>query len=107
MLKKKTPKTIDARLKLTSQGETFTLGCVYRNLKQPEYDALVESATSKYPDSKEHQNAAVVAGLLDSWESEYDLSVEGLVEAEADRPMLIMALLSGFFTARQVERVKN
>ncbi len=107
MLKKKTPETIAATLTLEAQGEKFKLPLVYRNLKPAAYDTLVEESVKAADGDKERQNALVVFGLIESWESEYDLSVEGLIEAEHDRPYTIMALLGGFFEARQVQRVKN
>lgn len=107
MLKKNTPDTIPATLTLESQGERFKVNVVYNNLKPPAYDELVERAVKEADGEKERQNAIVVLGLIASWESEYELSIEGLMEAESDRPYTILALLGGFFEARQVQRVKN
>lgn len=107
MLKKKTPDTIAVSLTLEAQGEKFKLPMVYNNLNADAYDKLVEASVAAASGDKEKQNALVVLGLINSWESEYDLSVEGLMEAERDRPYTIMALLGGFFEARQVQRVKN
>lgn len=107
MLKKKTPDTIPATLTLESQGEKFKLQLVYNNLKSAAYNELVEKAVAQADGEKEKQNAIVVLGLINSWESEYELSIEGLMEAESDRPYMILALLGGFFEARQVQRVKN
>jgi hypothetical protein len=107
MLKKKTPETIPATLTLEAQGEKFKLPMVYKNLNAVAYDALVESAVAQANGDQRRQNAIVVLGLIESWESEYDLTVDGLLEAEDDRPYTILALLGGFFEARQVQRVKN
>lgn len=107
MLKKKTPETIPATLTLEAQGERFKLTLVYNNLKPDAYDKLVEASVAAADGDKQRQNALVVLGLINSWDAEYDLTIEGLIEAEDDRPYTIMALLGGFFEARQVQRVKN
>lgn len=107
MLKKKTPKTIDATLNLKAQGESFKLRLTYRNIKADEYDKLVAEATEKGDGDSMRANAILADSLITEWESEYEKTVDGLLEANADRPFLILALLGGFFDARAVEKVKN
>lgn len=107
MLKKKTPETIDATLTLTGQGETFKLRLTYRNMKSAEYDEVVKAAAEESPGDAVKANAIVALALIQSWEAEYDLSLEGLLEANDDRPYLVLALIGGFFDARATERVKN
>lgn len=107
MLKKKTPDTIPAMLTLKAQGEEFKLSLTYRNLKQAQYDAAVEKAKADHPGDLIKSNAALALALIVDWGSEYDLTLEGLIEANDDRPYLIATLVGGFFEARAVERVKN
>lgn len=107
MLKKKTPETIATVLRLKGQGEEFSLPVTYRNLKQKEYDALVTQAHADNAGDLIKSNAFVALGLITEWGSEYDLTLEGLIEANDDWPYLLVALVEGFFMARQVERVKN
>lgn len=107
MLKKKTPDTIPAMLNLKSQGEEFKLSLTYRNLKPAEYDEVVAKAKAEHADDLIKSNAAVALALIVDWVAEYELNMEGLIEANDDRPYLIAALIGGFFEARAVERVKN
>ncbi|QYW02486.1 tape measure chaperone [Stenotrophomonas phage Silvanus] len=107
MLKKKTPETIDATLTLQAQGETFKLRLTYRNLKATEYDEIVKKAAEEAEGDSVKANAIVALALIKEWEAEYDLSLEGILEANDDRPYLTLALIGGFFDARATERVKN
>lgn len=117
MLKKNRPLTIPATLKIKSQGETIKFDVEYHNLKQSEWtDFLNERAEEaraylalpldELP-KKKMSIADTVLKIVKSWDSEYELTREGIEEMHDDRPGLVNAIVEGFDLARQAERVKN
>lgn len=102
MLTRKRPESIATKLTVNGQGETFTMNLTYFNRNQDEMEAQLEKV-------KGEENAGILMLLyyVKEWEAEYPLSTEGVIEAEKDRPGLIMAITYGFHKARGVELVKN
>lgn len=99
MLKRQLPATIAAALTIKGQGESFTLDLVYHNRPTDEYNAKIEE--HKLPLGE------LILWLVESWDSEYPLTMEGLNEADTDRPGLLLAILYGFPRSRQVALEKN
>ncbi len=97
MLKKKTPETISAKLTIQSLGETIELPLVYRNVK---FDEYLEK-------SKELTFGDLILWLVQSWESEYPLTLEGITELEVDRPGMLETILTSWIQARKANAVKN
>lgn len=105
MLTKKTPETISETLKLKSMGETIILPIVYNNVDTNSIDS--ENAERKENNLPPYTNEELVVRLVKSWESEYQLTVEDLREAEKARPGLLGHIISGFFMARVTTAEKN
>lgn len=98
MLTKQLRGTLPATLTVNGQGESVVLPLTYHNRRQTELNKFIETTR----DSRE-----IVLYLVESWESEYDLSLDGLAALEDDRPGMILALIEGFHQARKVEAGKN
>jgi hypothetical protein len=116
MLKKNRPLTIPATLTVKSQGELITFDLVYKNLKQSEWmDFLAAQRDTAQavlaPAEGEPAPALSIADTIlkcvESWDSEYPLTREGIEEMHDDRPGLVYAITEGFYEARQAQRVKN
>lgn len=116
MLKRTTPKTINATLTVTGQGETVTLDVTFNNLAKQAYADLIEKTVERVQANVEGKrqdelvaetNAYIVIGLVSNWESEYELKIDDLLEAERDRPGLLLGVIRGFHQAREVAVAKN
>lgn len=100
MLTRKRKDVIPCKLTIISQGDKLTFGVVFKNLKSDEFLALM-------PDDKEWNVPDVILQIVDSWDSEYPLTVDGLKELENDRAGFMLAIIESFHKARGAERVKN
>lgn len=98
MLTKQLKGTLPAALTLTGQGESVTFNVTYHNRRQSELLAELEKA--KDP-------AELVLFLVESMESEYALTPEGIKQLEDDRPGMVLFLIDGFHKARRVGAEKN
>lgn len=98
MLTRNRKETILTALTLIGQGESVTFNITYFNRKQSEVEAKLNDA-GDVPDT--------ILYMVQSWDSEYPLTPEGIMELEGDRPGTIMAVIEGFFAARKVQREKN
>ena len=114
MLTKQRKGTIATLLTIKGQGEEATFKVTYHNRRQSEVQAKLDealAAMSKPDDqiSDDDRNglANVVLFMVESWETEYEVSLVGIKEMEDDRPGLIAGILAGFHDARKVEKVKN
>lgn len=117
MLKKNRPLTIPATLKIKSQGETITFNVEYFNFKQSEWMDFLNAQASEArkvldnaadaPNTSTLSIADTILKIVKSWDSEYELTREGIEEMHDDRPGLVQAIVEGFSMARQAERVKN
>lgn len=92
------PKTIPAKLEITGGGETNTLDLVFHNRKPSELQSKVDELKG----SKEPFLPAMVLFVVQSWDTDYSLGLEGILEAEDERPGLCDAILQGFHKVRQV-----
>ena len=99
MLTKKKALEIPSTLTVTGQGDTIKLKLTYNNLPM---DAVQELL-----DAEDKTVADVVLAVVKEWESEYELSTEGLNELENDRPGMVVALIQGFYDARRMTKAKN
>ncbi len=104
MIKKgNAPKTIPAKLELVGGGETNTLDLVFHNRKPSEIEGKIE----ELKDSKTPFLPSMVLFVVKEWESDYSLSLEGILEAEDERPGLCDAILQGFHKVRRVSLEGN
>lgn len=92
------PRTIPAKLEITGGGETNTLSLTFHNRKPSELQAKID----ELKDSKDPFLPSMVLFVVKEWETDYSLSLEGLQEAEDERPGLCDAILQGFHKVRRV-----
>ncbi|MBV6304938.1 hypothetical protein KVP10_08560 [Candidimonas humi] len=97
------PTTIPARLTIKGAGESNKLELTYFNRKSSEYDdkvaELKESSVPFLP--------SLVVFLVKEWDTDYSLSIEGVLELEDERSGICEAILQGFWQARRIELEKN
>ncbi|MFT0533926.1 hypothetical protein ACMHYJ_14025 [Castellaniella hirudinis] len=92
------PKTIKAKLELAGGGETNTLDLTYHNRKAKEVQDKMESMKK----SKAPFLPTMVLFLVKEWDTDYSLSLEGILELEDERPGICAAILQGFHNNRMV-----
>ncbi|MFA4294440.1 MULTISPECIES: hypothetical protein [Xanthomonas] len=92
------PKKIAAPLKFAGVAEKFQLDVVFINRKPSEVDALIAEGKSV---------SEVILFLLDSWDTDYPLSVEGINELEDDHMGVCQGIIQGYYRARRVDLEKN
>lgn len=97
------PKSIPAKLEITGGGETNTLSITFHNRKPSEFQAKLD----ELKDSKDPFLPSMVLFVTQTWESDYSLSLEGILEAEDERPGLCDAILQGFHKVRRVSLEGN
>lgn len=98
MLTKKRPETLKTNLTIEGQGESLTFPVTYHNRNLKDVDAKVEDGITV---------AALLLYLVAGWESEYELTEDGVTEMELDRPGIAQAIIAGFHKAREVRLVGN
>lgn len=92
------PKTIPATLTIIGQGSTDKLNVTYHNRKQSEITALLEGGASL---------GALIPFLVESWDTDFELTEEGVREFEDEYPGIVDILLTGFHRAHRKEAEKN
>lgn len=93
------PKTLPTTLTITGQGSTDKLDLVYHNRKSSDVEAkLKESGVIL---------AGLVPYLVESWDTDFDLTEEGVLEYEDEYPGITEILIDGFWKARRKELEKN
>ena len=95
----KPPEKIATTLALKGAAEKFKLMVTYHNVGTKALQALFES--------KKETLGSLLLKLIDCWDAEYPLSIEGIEAFEDQRPGIINALLQGYDQARRVELEKN
>ncbi len=99
MLTKKTPEILDTTLTVVGQGGTVKFGVVFFNRTQQQVEEHLKKKGNTLHDH--------ILYLIKSWESEYDLTPDGIKAMENDRPGMCFSLIQGFHKARGVELEKN
>lgn len=94
MLTRKKQLTIADIVKITGQGETIEFPVVFNNVSQQQLEEVTNKA-----DMKPYEPTLLI---VNSWDAEYPLTPEGVLEAEGDRPGLLVAILQQFYSCRQV-----
>lgn len=100
MIKKgNAPKTIPAKLEIVGGGETNTLELTFHNRKPSEIEAKVEELKG----TKDPFLPSMVLFVVKEWpDTDYSLSLEGILEMEDERPGICDAILQGFHKVRRV-----
>lgn len=104
MLKRKTAETLPVTLRLKGQGETVKFNIVFNNLTA---DQLMAKVKEYEATDEENSGLLTVLAIVNSWETEYDLSVAGLKVLEGERPGTTLAILEAYYAARRMTREKN
>jgi hypothetical protein len=92
------PKSLPATLTITGQGSTDKLDVTYHNRKQSEIRERLESGVTM---------ASLIAFLVESWNTDFDLTEEGVREFEDEYPGIVEILFAGFHQTRRKELEKN
>lgn len=92
------PKTLPAKLELIGGGEKTTLSLTFHNRKPSEITAH-EQLTRQ---TEKPFLAEMLFYLIKDWETDYSLSIEGIVDLEDERPGICEAILKGFWEVRKV-----
>lgn len=92
------PKTLQATLTIVGQGSADKLEITYHNRKTSEVQKTLEDGCSL---------GGLVVFLVESWGTDFELTEEGVREAEDEYPGLVDAIITGFHRARRKELEKN
>lgn len=96
--KGKAPATLPATLTITGQGSTDQLNVTYYNRKQTEIQARIDAKVSL---------GALIPYIVESWDTDFDLTEEGVIEFEDEYPGIVEILFTGFHEARRKSIEKN
>jgi hypothetical protein len=109
MLTRQRKGTIATLLTITGQGETVTFEVTYHNRRQSEVEATLNKALAQLENADDPGDGipGVVLSMVESWDSEYPLTIEGIKEMEDDRPGILLGVIKGFHDARKVDKAKN
>jgi hypothetical protein len=99
MLKRNKQLLIPSALTVKGQGETIKFDLVFHNRSSDDLDAKMKEKSNTYGDT--------IMYIVESWDSEYPLTREGLIELDNDRPGILLALLDAYHDARRMHREKN
>lgn len=86
------PKTLPATLTITGQGSTDKLEVVYHNRKTSEVEAKMQEAGESL--------AGLIPYIVESWDTDFPLTEEGVTEFNDEYPGIVVAVISGFWKAR-------
>lgn len=92
------PKTLAVTLTITGQGSTDKLELVYHNRKSSEVRARTEAGDTL---------AGLVPFVVESWDTDFPLTEEGVSDFEDEYPGVLSAVLEGFWKARRKEAEGN
>lgn len=92
------PKTIPTTLTIIGQGSTDKLNVTFHNRKQSEIQEKLDSGLTL---------GGLVPFLVESWDTDFELTEEGVREFEDEYPGIVDILLTGFHRARRKEAEKN
>ncbi len=99
MLTKKRHDTLTLALTVIGQGDKIKFNVVYNNLTKDQLQQLQDKPDVTFGD--------FVIAMVASWECEYDLTIDGLMELESDRSGMLEAIIAGFHEARRMSKTKN
>lgn len=92
------PKTIPAKLEIVGGGETNMMNLTFHNRKPSEMEARIE----ELKESTDAFLPSMVLFVVKEWDTDYSLSLEGVMEMEDERPGMCDAVLQGFHKVRRV-----
>lgn len=92
------PKTIPATLTVIGQGSTDKLNVIYHNRKASELKSKFDGNSTM---------AGVIPYIVESWDSDFEVTEEGVTAFEDEYPGIIDVLLEGYHKARGKAIEKN
>lgn len=92
MLTRKKPETLATEITIKGQLEEQTFNVVFHNRSQAEIEAFLDANPGK----------PLMLYTVKHWDSEYELTEDGVKEAEGDRPGIQIAMVDAFYKARLV-----
>ena len=93
------PKTLPWTLTLVGQGSSDKLNLVYHNRKTSEFQATLKTPGLTL--------GGVVPYLVESWDTDFPLTEEGVADFDDEYPGTVKAVIDGYHEARQKEAEKN
>ncbi|KKO71841.1 hypothetical protein [Kerstersia gyiorum] len=97
------PKTIPAKLEIVGGGEANVLNLTFHNRKGSEFDVKIE----ELKETQEPFIPNLVLFIVKEWDTDFSLSLEGILEFEDERPGICNAILKGYHKVRAVELEGN
>lgn len=91
------PKTLHTEVKFKNAHERLVFCVGFRNMRTSEYLELAESKTV----------GQLLVELVESWDAEYPLSVDGFVALEDEHPGTTSGLLTAYHRSRATELEGN
>lgn len=92
------PKSLPTTLTITGQGSTDKLDVTYHNRKQSDVLERAQAGNTM---------ASMVVYVVESWDSDFALTEEGVAEFEDEYPGIVGILMEGFHQARRKALEKN
>jgi hypothetical protein len=92
------PKTLPTTLTIIGQTSSDKLNITYHNRKTSEVDAQLATGITL---------AALVPFLVESWDTDFPLTEEGVMAYEDEYPGIVGILIEGFHRARRKHLEKN
>lgn len=92
------PKSFPAELELVGGGESSKLKLTYHNRKPSELEDWLKGLEG----SDAPFMPSMVLYIVKSMETDYSLSLEGVLEMEDERPGICDAIIAGFHQTRRV-----
>jgi hypothetical protein len=93
------PALLPTTLTITGQGSTDKLKVTYHNRRTSDVNERMAEAGMSL--------AGMVPYLVESWDTDFALTQEGVEAFEDEYPGMLEALLAGFWKARRKETEKN
>ena len=92
------PKTLPTTLTIRGQGATDKLDVTYHNRKQSEVIERAQAGDTM---------ASMVVFVVASWDTDFELTTDGVQAFEDEYPGIVGILMEGFHQARQKALEKN
>jgi hypothetical protein len=102
------PKTLEVTLTITGQGFTDKLKVVYHNRKRSEVEQRRNELTTANPNASVNDViAALTPYIVQSWDTDFELTEEGVKAFDDEHEGVIVAIWEGFWNARRKQLEGN
>lgn len=93
------PSTLPTTLTVVGQGSTDKLNITYHNRRNSEVEAKLKEDEMTF--------GKAVPYLVESWDTDFALTEEGVAEFEDEYPGIVDIVIAGFWKARRKDVEKN